>query len=527
MSDLSAISAAFQGFQVPFSLEGDPFAVLERFRADARRLHRGHRAMVEEAAVDAAVDLLRAGIGPAMSHVVHGALPRMRLAARVGGRRRRRRARRPGRQQPVRNVRSHRRPGANGPWVVRRAYCMRRHRRLPERKGGCRARRTAWQGSWASAPPQKDEVMCRVLRVRARRCEKVRREVFPSWRDAESQESFASFAFPRVPGEGRFGGQLDASGEGGRPWSHAGRRPIRPGALPGIERLRAGEEHLVRGVGLQFRAVDARNHPEGRRGRLTHLELSDFMRGGRVGGRSLVSMSASAMEAYLDCPYKWFVERADLLLAVWTRNSGCWRRAISLTSCWKGCTASCGTLRCLPHSRLSAAGGLRIVPRGVVCGVKEQYESLRTKEGTWRRRGLAGLPAQRLVSRVWRSALLHRALPEDMRVAVKWNTRSAKKTRRSRRRVRRLRIAREGRPHRRVRGRRHFRGHRLQRKHRDVAGDDCMLFAPADEERDIDPSSLPRHVRIPWSCCFKAGHVRRPLPGRCTQATGPIRHPVL
>ena len=59
-SDLAATSAGFQAVQALLSPEGDAQAAFDRFRDDARRLHSGAQAAVEEAAVSAVRDLLAA-----------------------------------------------------------------------------------------------------------------------------------------------------------------------------------------------------------------------------------------------------------------------------------------------------------------------------------------------------------------------------------------------------------------------------------------------------------------------------------
>lgn len=72
-----------------------------------------------------------------------------------------------------------------------------------------------------------------------------------------------------------------------------------------------GEEHLVEGLGSCF-APPAREAqlPQARRGALSSLELGAFVRTVHEEGRGAVPvLSPSAIEAYLGCPYRWFLER--------------------------------------------------------------------------------------------------------------------------------------------------------------------------------------------------------------------------
>lgn len=73
---------------------------------------------------------------------------------------------------------------------------------------------------------------------------------------------------------------------------------------------RAGEESLVRGVGRNFAAstnVDA--VLPAARGALRALKLTDFLKHAPDAAGSVLVLSPSAMEAYLGCPYGWFLQR--------------------------------------------------------------------------------------------------------------------------------------------------------------------------------------------------------------------------
>ena len=73
---------------------------------------------------------------------------------------------------------------------------------------------------------------------------------------------------------------------------------------------RLGEEALVSGMGQCFAEPEGWFElPAPERGRLKALAMADFMTMVQEGARQLPVLSPSAMEAYLQCPYKWFVER--------------------------------------------------------------------------------------------------------------------------------------------------------------------------------------------------------------------------
>lgn len=82
-----------------------------------------------------------------------------------------------------------------------------------------------------------------------------------------------------------------------------------PAILSGFVVLR-GEEDVVSGVGRAFEVVeDVLKLSTARRGCLEHLTLRDYVRTVCEQDRVLPVLSPSALEAYLGCPYKWFVER--------------------------------------------------------------------------------------------------------------------------------------------------------------------------------------------------------------------------
>lgn len=73
---------------------------------------------------------------------------------------------------------------------------------------------------------------------------------------------------------------------------------------------RQGEEALVEGMGQTFcEAEGALSLDSAQRGRLRALDLRDFVSTVQENGRTLPVLSPSAIEAYLACPYRWFVER--------------------------------------------------------------------------------------------------------------------------------------------------------------------------------------------------------------------------
>lgn len=73
---------------------------------------------------------------------------------------------------------------------------------------------------------------------------------------------------------------------------------------------RQGEEALVEGMGQTFcKAEGALSLDSAQRGRLRILDLCDFVSTVQENGRTLPVLSPSAIEAYLACPYRWFVER--------------------------------------------------------------------------------------------------------------------------------------------------------------------------------------------------------------------------
>lgn len=73
---------------------------------------------------------------------------------------------------------------------------------------------------------------------------------------------------------------------------------------------RGGEEVLAGGLGRAFAPVTSTDEVSAvARGSLEQLDLVDFMRKIPEGDGSIVVLSPSAMEAYLACPYGWFLQR--------------------------------------------------------------------------------------------------------------------------------------------------------------------------------------------------------------------------
>ncbi|MDE8703068.1 PD-(D/E)XK nuclease family protein [Adlercreutzia equolifaciens] len=81
-----------------------------------------------------------------------------------------------------------------------------------------------------------------------------------------------------------------------------------PRALSAVA-CRLGEDCLVETVGDAFQEpVATVALPAVQRGRLQRLHLVDFLRRVREEGRTLLVLSPSAIERYLDCPYTWFIQ---------------------------------------------------------------------------------------------------------------------------------------------------------------------------------------------------------------------------
>ncbi|WP_165170331.1 PD-(D/E)XK nuclease family protein [Adlercreutzia sp. ZJ242] len=73
---------------------------------------------------------------------------------------------------------------------------------------------------------------------------------------------------------------------------------------------RFGEDALVRGMGRSFAAPEgAVELAPARRGVLETLDMADHLPSVAEGARRLPVLSPSAIEAYLGCPYQWFVTR--------------------------------------------------------------------------------------------------------------------------------------------------------------------------------------------------------------------------
>lgn len=73
---------------------------------------------------------------------------------------------------------------------------------------------------------------------------------------------------------------------------------------------RGGEDALARGLGRAFAPVVAAEEiPGAEKGRLEQLDLVDYLKKAYDGDGATIVLSPSAMEAYLACPYGWFLQR--------------------------------------------------------------------------------------------------------------------------------------------------------------------------------------------------------------------------
>lgn len=136
-------------------------------------------------------------------------------------------------------------------------------------------------------------------------------------RNASQEDAYASFPFEEfLEAQAR---AVSASGSGGcgaefeeLPDTCGARKlgtVVVPAELSSSVR-RYGEDGLLAGIGRTF------VHPRGTlalepvsRGRLGRLRLSDHMRTVREEAGVVAVLSPSALESYVACPYKWFVER--------------------------------------------------------------------------------------------------------------------------------------------------------------------------------------------------------------------------
>lgn len=96
--------------------------------------------------------------------------------------------------------------------------------------------------------------------------------------------------------------------DGARDWEEVSGPLELPRALEGSVGVR-GEDDLVETVGATFAPIVRKEQLVGVvRGTLAHLPLTRFMRHAQDGSGRLV-LSPSAIEAYLACPYAWFIQR--------------------------------------------------------------------------------------------------------------------------------------------------------------------------------------------------------------------------
>lgn len=69
-----------------------------------------------------------------------------------------------------------------------------------------------------------------------------------------------------------------------------------------------GEERLNRGLGSQFGSLEhTQVHDQATRGKLQYASMLDYLPTVEESGQAIPVLSASAIEAYLNCPYGWFV----------------------------------------------------------------------------------------------------------------------------------------------------------------------------------------------------------------------------
>lgn len=135
-------------------------------------------------------------------------------------------------------------------------------------------------------------------------------------RDTSQAESYASFPFEEF-----LEVQADAWRQGPGLCGHATGGVVSNDALFEVGTMsvpvvleencsRLGEDDLVRGLGCTFASVhDEAAFSHVRRGSLEHVPLLQHVRTALCAEGQAMVLSPSAIEAYLACPYKWFVER--------------------------------------------------------------------------------------------------------------------------------------------------------------------------------------------------------------------------
>lgn len=123
-------------------------------------------------------------------------------------------------------------------------------------------------------------------------------------RNEAQEEAYASFPFE----EFLLAMQEAAGGAGDAEPVEVGAVLVPASLVPCV--VRCGEERLVGGLGCNLSAPSGvLSLPWPQRGRLLSLRLADFMRSAHAEGGDVPVLSPSSVEAYLGCPYRWFVER--------------------------------------------------------------------------------------------------------------------------------------------------------------------------------------------------------------------------
>lgn len=415
-SDLAAASNGFQAVLSLLSPEGDPQAVFERFRSEARRLHAGAQAAVEEAAVSAVRDL-HAAAASLQCPPCYLALFAGCLSVQVGvvdeG------AERDGAASPAFALFT----------SIDRAACL-AERSFDEVVLGDVS--DAYLNAREEAASTDALAAKFGLRSRDGRMERSRWAfasaaraasarfacVFPV-RDAAAEESFTSFAFDEFV-EGRFGGSLNSKQvTKGVPASIREGLPERAASFLDGGVRRRGEERLVFGVGRELaecaRAVTVRRVG---RGALAGVSVTDFLRRVQVEGESLTCISASAVEAYLGCPYKWFLERVvnprTLDEGFGPLEAGNFAHAL-LEAFYDGLLERFGARRADAVPREDAA----VLFSDVAAAVAAEQPALPPNSGRYvPATSVEALALRRLAGEAWRSIMLQRAFPDAFEVAA-------------------------------------------------------------------------------------------------------------
>ena len=415
-SDLAATSAGFQAVQALLSPEGDAQAAFDRFRDDARRLHSGAQAAVEEAAVSAVRDLLAATAKlqcpPCYLALFAGCLS---LKVAVA-------------DDEVESEDAQAPPFAFFT-SIDRAACLAEGSFdevvLGDVSDAClNAREEAASTDALAAKFGLSSRGGRMERSRlsfasAARAASVRFVCVFAARDAASEVSFASFAFDEFV-EGRFEGSL-SSKQVTEGMPAVGREELPERAASFLEGgvRRRGEERFVAGVGRELagcvRTVPLRRV---RRGELERLTVPAFLRSAQVEGAQLPRISASAIEAYLGCPYKWFLERVvdprTLDEGFGPLEAGNLAHAL-LEAFYEGLRQRFGAHRAdaVPHE--DAAALFAELASAVIAA----QPALPPNSGRYvPATNVEALASRRLADEAWRSIMLQRAIPHAFGVAA-------------------------------------------------------------------------------------------------------------